>query len=114
MPMFCTNAVLDAVIVCLLGLKVLELLCTPAVQKVPANYDPVTNLCWLFAGLGNGPMSVIGISLRPAAIHRSHPDSHDRGGQVARSPGALSQLRSSGGWPIDQLKAVSHGTAVAA
>jgi hypothetical protein len=36
MPMFCINAVLDAVIVCLLGLKVVELLCNPAVQEVRA------------------------------------------------------------------------------
>jgi hypothetical protein len=43
--MFCTNAVLDEVIVCLLGLKVVELLLNLAAQEVPANYETVMNLC---------------------------------------------------------------------
>jgi hypothetical protein len=66
--MFCTNAVLDEVIVCLLGLKVVELLFNLAAQEVPANYETVMNLCWLFADFGNGPMAAIAVRFQPAAI----------------------------------------------
>jgi len=66
--MFCADAALDAAVRRILGPIVVAQLDHPALQELSANYDPVAELCRLFADDGSGPMKALQATLSPDAI----------------------------------------------
>ena len=68
MTMFCADAALDAAVRRILGPIVVAQLDHPALQELSANYDPVAQLCRLFADDGGGPMKALEATMAPDGI----------------------------------------------
>ena len=68
MTMFCADAALDAAVRRILGPIVVAQLEHPALQELSANYDPVGQLCRLFADDGSGPMKALEATMAPDSI----------------------------------------------
>ena len=66
--MFCADAALDAAVRRILGPIVVAQLDHPALQELSANYDPVAQLCRLFADDGGGPMKALEATMAPDGI----------------------------------------------